>query len=308
MAKSRKPKRKKSVTPAQGKDMFLTHYRAGRFEQALVVARKLIAGGMKHPNLFSDAATACIFLYRWQDAIKYATQAIALDPRHLNAHDVLAHAYGALKEWEKVKKAGNKALSLRMEMMAETAPLHTPRAPALEGANKNVIAFSLFGGNSKYCETAVLNCLDQPKLYPEWICRFYVDGSVPDVIIKRLTDAGGEVIHIADDMAHWPGPMWRFAAYDSPDVKYVILRDADSVISTREVGAVEEWLNSSKNFHAMRDNGSHTELLLAGLWGVAKGALPPMAPMIETFLQSPPSNAHFADQFFLRQFVWLNSP
>jgi hypothetical protein len=70
--------------------------------------------------------------------------------------------------------------------------------------------------------------------------------------------------------------MWRFAAYDDPNVDRVIFRDADSIISTREAGAVEEWVASGQAFHAMRDYGSHTDLLLAGMWGVARGALPPM--------------------------------
>jgi hypothetical protein len=67
---------------------------------------------------------------------------------------------------------------------------------------------------------------------------------------------------------------------------------------------VRDWIASGRAFHAMRDGGTHTELLLAGLWGVVKGALPPMTQMIEAYLATPVQNAHFADQFFLRHHVW----
>ncbi|MCY1537697.1 hypothetical protein D9M68_732050 [compost metagenome] len=54
----------------------------------------------------------------------------------------------------------------------------------------------------------------------------------------------------------------------------------------------------------MRDNGTHTELLLAGLWGVVCGALPPLEVLTRKFLRTPIESQHFADQYFLRQYVW----
>jgi hypothetical protein len=54
----------------------------------------------------------------------------------------------------------------------------------------------------------------------------------------------------------------------------------------------------------MRDWGSHTELMMAGLWGVVAGSLPPLDELMERFLSAPLQSRHFADQFFLRQYVW----
>jgi hypothetical protein len=84
----------------------------------------------------------------------------------------------------------------------------------------------------------------------------------------------------------------------------VIFRDADSVISQREAGAVQQWLDSGKRFHIMRDWGSHTELILAGLWGVVAGSLPPLDQLMQRFMSAPLASRHFADQYFLRRFVW----
>ena len=284
--------------------LYLEYFSAGAFDKALALCRDLIARGIRHPNVYADAAVASIKLEQWRDAITYAIKALALDPKNLGCLDALAHAHGALREWPQAAKAGYRALNLRAAMVATTAPIALPLEPCPPTADKDIIAFSLFGGNSKYCETAVLNCIEQSAIYPGWHCRFFVDDTVPAEIVARLKAHGGEVFAVSPEMSRWPGPMWRFAAYDAPDVRRVIFRDADSVISQREAGAVREWITTGQPFHAMRDSGSHTELLLAGLWGVVKGALPPMAQMIEAFLQQPVQNAHFADQLFLRRFIW----
>jgi len=94
--------------------------------------------------------------------------------------------------------------------------------------SRNLIAFSLFGENPKYCEAGILNAVEQPALYPDWTCRFYVDETVPAQVLARLTALGAQVVAVDDVLRQWPGPMWRFAAYDDPNVDRVIFRDADS--------------------------------------------------------------------------------
>jgi hypothetical protein len=101
-----------------------------------------------------------------------------------------------------------------------------------------------------------------------------------------------------------PGPMWRFLALDDSQAHRVLFRDADSVISQREAEAVNEWLTSGKRFHIMRDWGSHTELMLAGLWGMVAGSLPPLDKLMARFMSAPLESRHFADQYFLRKYVW----
>ncbi len=150
----------------------------------------------------------------------------------------------------------------------------------------------------------MLNAVEQSDLYPFWTCRVYVDETVPGSIRARLAAHGADVVNISDHMRGWPGPMWRFAACDIPGVHRVLFRDADSVISRREANAVGAWIASDRRFHHMRDHGSHVELLLAGLWGVIGGALPPMDGMVASFLAKPLASRHFADQYFLRQHVW----
>jgi hypothetical protein len=179
-----------------------------------------------------------------------------------------------------------------------------PPPPSARTRERNIIAFSLFGSDSKYCEPAVLNAQEQARIYPHWVCRFYVDGSVPDSVIARLAKSGAQIVPVAGPAAQWPGPMWRFLALDDPLAHRLLFRDADSVISRREAGAVAQWIAGGQRFHNMRDWCSHTELMQAGLWGAVGGSLPPLEQLMHRFLSAPLASRYFADQFFLRQYVW----
>ena len=53
----------------------------------------------------------------------------------------------------------------------------------------------------------------------------------------------------------------------------MLSRDCDSRISDREVSAINEWLNSDKDFHIMRDHPYHSISILAGMWGCRNGIL-----------------------------------
>ncbi|TDV23823.1 hypothetical protein C7405_1285 [Paraburkholderia caballeronis] len=282
----------------------------GRYEQALEVCLQTVRRQPRLAAAWSDAAVNCIKLERWTDAIRHAQTALACGGDSLALYDALSHAHGALKQWDEVRRYGLYALNLRDRRFGGVPPMphepspDMPPLPSPETRERNVISFSLFGGDSKYGETAVLNVVEQPRAYPHWVCRFYIDDSVPAAIVDRLRNGGAQIVRISGDHAQWPGTMWRFLALDDPRVDRVLFRDADSVISNREAEAVDQWLHSGKRFHAMRDSGTHTELLLAGLWGAVRGALPPIDTLVRHFMRTPLESAHFADQYFLRQSVW----
>jgi len=52
---------------------------------------------------------------------------------------------------------------------------------------KKIISFSLWGKKPFYTQGAIENVKLQPKIYPGWTCRFYVDESVPKEIREELT-------------------------------------------------------------------------------------------------------------------------
>jgi hypothetical protein len=57
----------------------------------------------------------------------------------------------------------------------------------------------------------------------------------------------------------------------------------------------------------MRDSYSHSELILAGLWGGVRGALPPIRMAIDVWVRSRSKmvyNQTTTDQIFLREKLW----
>ena len=64
-----------------------------------------------------------------------------------------------------------------------------------------------------------------------------------------------------------------------------------------------DWLQSGKAFHVMRDWWTHTEVMLAGMWGGTGGVLPPLQTLLEDFKPASLANWHL-DQWFLRAQVW----
>jgi hypothetical protein len=140
------------------------------------------------------------------------------------------------------------------------------------------------------------------SLYPGWTCRFYVDDTVPKPVRDKLTAAGAQV-QMMTRKNTFDGLFWRFLPINDGHTRHFLVRDADSVINLREKAAVDEWLASGKAFHVMRDWWTHTEVMLAGLWGGVGGALPPVTDLLQDFKSPSLANWHL-DQWFLRQMVW----
>ncbi|OOF44338.1 hypothetical protein BKK51_09185 [Rodentibacter trehalosifermentans] len=272
------------------------------YEEAKRLAEMLCLIEPKEVEYVHKLAYAYLKLEKWQESIEYGLKALTLDNQYISTLDLLAHAYGALSDWENVGYYGHQALVLKdAEIATPTEPMPTK---SVRKGGKKIISFSLFGKHSKYIETAVLNVQVAHVLFPNWICRFYIDETVPKDAVQRLKQNGAEIIEVETYLKNWPGAMWRFLAIDDPEAEYVIFRDCDSVVSPRESVAVDEWIKSGHAFHTMRDSGSHTALVLAGMWGAKAGSVSNMEERIQSYINNGYDSAHFADQDFLASRLW----
>jgi len=182
-------------------------------------------------------------------------------------------------------------------------PAAQPEPIDLGKPEQNVIAFSLYGGQPRYCETLIKNVEVAPALYPGWRCRIYLDQSVPQHVWQRLDQPHVELIDMSQEQGIYP-TLWRFLVMDDPGVKRFLIRDADSLLSEREAAAVDAWLASPYWFHHMRDYFTHTELLLAGMWGGCNGVFSQLAQAMRDFIARYSGSARFTDQYFLKVALW----
>lgn len=149
---------------------------------------------------------------------------------------------------------------------------------------KKVVSYSLWCQEEKmdpqsqaqckemYCMGAIRNLELRDLLYPEWTFRYYIDDSVPDNIVKTLKRKGAEIVNMTNVTIpgtdkKYPGMFWRFLPFNDNNVDVFIVRDSDSRINVREALAVNEWLQSEKQLHVMRDHPHHKYKILGGMWG-----------------------------------------
>ena len=169
------------------------------------------------------------------------------------------------------------------------------------GLGMNLITFSLFGDNPLYCQGAVENANTARVIYPEWTARFYVAQDVPEHYIEEIEDYGAEVVR-CEKKNSYDGLNWRFRPLHDPDVEYWISRDADSRLSWRERNAVDEWMESDKAAHLLRDCHNHGYTIMAGMFGINNKLFHKRYGMIN--LDNINANYREADQTVLEQHLW----
>lgn len=166
---------------------------------------------------------------------------------------------------------------------------------------KKIISFSLWGNDPKYTIGAIRNAELSPTIYPDWICRFYIGKSTSNEIVNKLKSFEHVEVIEMDVNGDWTGMFWRFYPASEEDVDVMISRDCDSRLSEREKLAVDEWLNSDKGFHIMRDHPYHTTVILGGMWGSKKGVIPQMKILIDEYIKG---SFWQVDQNFLREKIY----
>jgi len=150
-----------------------------------------------------------------------------------------------------------------------------------------LVSFTLYGDNPLYLQGAVRNAYLWVHETPLDVrCRFYVGESVPDYYIRILDSLGAEIVPFWDYPEDYTATFWRFDALrDHETYDYVLFRDCDSRPSPREIWCIQDWLESKRKVHIIRDHPCHGVPVLAGLWGavanvcgVLKNEIPAVPP------------------------------
>lgn len=140
-----------------------------------------------------------------------------------------------------------------------------------------------------------------PKVYPGWTGRFYIDDTIPLNIREGLLSFDHvEVYQMPTYDVINVAMMWRFLAAADDSVAVMISRDADSWLCTREAVCVQEWLDSDKGFHIIRDHCYHSHKVMAGMWGIKRDTLSNMRELLDESIRS----GRDYDQSFLAEVVY----
>lgn len=165
---------------------------------------------------------------------------------------------------------------------------------------KKIVSYSLYNNRPKDVINAIINCLLLPKIYPDWVGRFYIDDTLPPCIEKLLRSFDYIEVVVMPHHRGSEAMLWRFL----PASEYgtvMISRDADSWLSVREKVCVDQWLASNKNFHIIRDHCYHSQKIMGGMWGIRNYIIPDMAQGVEEFCKTGTY-----DQGFLADKIYPN--
>ncbi len=246
---------------------------------------------------------------RIEESVAMARRALEIQPDNFTALDGLAAGLHRLHRFDEASEIGTRVLTIKDHNHPADAhgdwrlPEGRPSDFARRAGKRNVITYSLWGDKSTYLRGALRNLLLAPDMYPGWTLRFNVDRSVPDEFIKLIEKLGGEVVMHPHGQSLRKKLCWRFLVANDPKVGFFLSRDVDSVLNMREAESVRAWIASDRWFHVMRDWWTHTDLILAGMWGGVAGVLPDLAHMLEHY-RCPSAETPNVDQWFLRDKVW----
>jgi len=168
-----------------------------------------------------------------------------------------------------------------------------------------VISFSLYGDNPIYTIGCIKNAILKKTLFPEWEMWVYYNDTVPENILFELKELNVNLIN-TNEFNGFFGSLWRFRPMNNENVEFFISRDCDSRISERDEVAVQEWLNSGKSFHILREHPiGHAWPINAGMWGAKGGSIINLKSHIDNYLLTNPAFYDKSiDQCFLRDIVY----
>eukprot|EP00277_Geminigera_cryophila_P044027 CAMPEP_0173082002 /NCGR_PEP_ID=MMETSP1102-20130122/17814_1 /TAXON_ID=49646 /ORGANISM="Geminigera sp., Strain Caron Lab Isolate" /LENGTH=558 /DNA_ID=CAMNT_0013957101 /DNA_START=154 /DNA_END=1830 /DNA_ORIENTATION=+ len=167
-------------------------------------------------------------------------------------------------------------------------------------ARRKVLSFSLYGASARYTTGAIENAKLHKLVYPGWTMLVYHDASVPAQILSTLKSYAVQLYDMSNSSMNKMS--WRFKAGSHPYTERFCCRDIDARLSLREKFAVDEWIESGKRYHVMRDHPSHSWYAMSGgMWCASAAAFPFIARHLN---QISSTNAYLDDMNWLNERIW----
>lgn len=242
---------------------------------------------------------------RYDEAIVRAERYVEQHDEDLTMLDALKVAYFYTGKADDAVRFGQRALDLRDAAATRNGAPHPMTAPAGTPSGENVISFSLWGTAPFYAYGAMINLVLARRIYPGWGCRFYVASDVPRACIAFLRDKGADVRNMEDE---YPGVglFQRFLVMNDPSVGRFLVRDCDARLSEAEADLVQQWIDSGKPFHVVRDHVLHNELMIGCTWAGRTDCGIDIVELMRRYFgrTGGPTARYGHDQMMLGQMLW----
>ena len=242
-------------------------------------------------------------LKRFDETIAQAQHYIAQHGEDLTILDTLKVAHFYTGKTEEAIRHGQRALDLRDAEACRNPLPFALKEPGGPPSGQNVISFSLWGTAPFYGYGAMINLVLSRTIYPGWICRFYVDATVPPACVAFLRDNGADVRNIEDE---YPGVglFQRFLVMNDPTVGRFLVRDCDARLSAAEADLVRQWIGSDYPFHAVRDHVMHNELMIGCTWAGRTDCGIDIVELMRRYFTNGPTAKYGHDQRMLGLMLW----
>lgn len=172
-----------------------------------------------------------------------------------------------------------------------------------------VFSFCLYGPpNPKYYPLSMLqNIWLIGTHYPDWKVYLYVSPDVDAEFLEQVATYSNVVLKHTGKMGGI-NRLERLFAIDEPDVETMFVRDADSHVHWKDRWAINDFLSKPQFVvHVIRDHREHSAMMLAGMWGMHKGAGVSIKGLFDLYLKDPIDLGYGKDgmdQSFLGSYVY----
>lgn len=299
-----------TTTPEAYLLLALLFFQHGQIPQSLGVIDDALHQFPDSPGLHENRGVLLLSLGDNGGALAACQRALECGSTSPNTYDCLADAAGRTGRMDLATQYGRAALEAKDRMFsayAVLAQMPTAPPPPFNPHNRaeNIISYSLWGTNDRYFAPLAENLKLLNHLFPGWLIRVHLDDTVPQSFRNDLNRLGAQVVQfqLPPNMPGHRRLLWRFAVLGDPAVRRYLIRDADSLLTVKERIAVDAWLGSQYHFHIMRDFYTHTDLVLAGMWGGVGGILPNVDTLFNNRRGWRTEGNHI-DQDLLSETVW----
>jgi hypothetical protein len=136
----------------------------------------------------------------------------------------------------------------------------------------SVFSFVVYGNDKKYTHGLLANLQLIQTAYPSWQVWIYYGSDVEDSMLLQYRSYTNAIL-IPTNHTGAITKFFRYFPIDDPSVEVCMIRDADSRVNDRDQVCINAFLSSSHLFHIIRDHPNHSHKIMAGMWGIKKGAL-----------------------------------